>query len=162
MTYVEEFLYRGRHAEREPGKEAVYHVVLATWMPDTNGVMRQIKTDPLTPAQALAAGFSLQTIVGQIADAAMLDAGKAYAKANKLQDERDTAYAEANALMREVSEYKADKDLATSMVAAYVSEKNQLRFERDTLAQEVARLSVPAPAPSKPLLNTLTFGLLGN
>lgn len=64
--FVEEFLYRGRG----DGSSA-WHVVLASEVDDGLGGSTLVRRGPLTPAQAEAAGFSLDTVIADINTAAL-------------------------------------------------------------------------------------------
>lgn len=103
MTYVAEFLYRGRDPDHEAGKLADYHVVLADWQKGPDGAYKPMYTQALRPAQADDMGFKLDKILGDVATAALAHADAAKAETAGAVADRDAATearaaAEANAV----------------------------------------------------------------
>lgn len=81
--YIEEFLYRGRDAQNEEG-EPTYHVVMAQFIDAPDGSKQIIRTNPMSPTKALEAGFSIESIIGQIAAEALRALDKVTAERNAL------------------------------------------------------------------------------
>jgi len=89
--YLEEFTYRGRCSTHEAGTEAAYHVVIAQWIDGPDGRAKQIKTDALTPSQADGLGFTLNSVLGDIAVAAVRDRDAALSAKVAAEEQRDAA-----------------------------------------------------------------------
>lgn len=168
MIYVEEFLYRGRDPVNEPGKDAAYHVVLAQFVTGPDDKQQVMRTPPMTPAQAVKAGFALERILGDIAASALLDRDAALAAADSAKEEKEVAQAEVAGARKEkadalavAQEAFAQKDQASRIAADAVAEKQVLVEREARLLQEIAALKEPPVAEKPSLLSTMTLGLFG-
>lgn len=161
--YVEEFLYRGRCPDCEPGAEAAYHVVLAQFTTGPDGKQQQLHTQALTPEQATEAGFPLERILGEMATKAVLERDAAITRATKAEVERDVAKADYTAMGAAL--VKADQARATAnRVAADALARTEALSEDYgvLLKQYDEAIAAKAPTgPSNPLLHALTGGLAG-
>lgn len=96
-TFLYEFLFRGR-----PGGEAAaasWHVILGQVVtPPGGGAGQFVASGALTPAQAAAAGFPLERVLGGIETAALAERDAAVAALAAMTAERDALRAEIAAL----------------------------------------------------------------
>lgn len=114
-VYVYEFLWRGR-----ANGDAAYHVILAEEQ-TVFGKTTHVESGVLTPEQAEAQGFSLETIIANI-NASALKA-------------RDAALAEKAEIENERNELANSNGQLASEVQQLSTELRQVVAERDELAR---------------------------
>lgn len=143
---IDEFLYRRPIPEEKRG--GTYHVVL-----NLSGKL----VGPMTADAAAAQGFALPDILAEINAAA-------HGELQAEQAAREAAQSEKAAATAEAVE-------ATKLATAAVQKAAQAIAERDaaiTLASDLQKQLDAAKAeavevgPANPVLNAITFGLLGN
>lgn len=139
-----ELMIRGEVPEE--GRPAAAHVVLR------DSRLRQV--GPITLESANKLGVALPDIF-DMALRAMIDrAEKAESIAEKAEAERDDA-------LQSRAQAAGAALQAREALGAKLVEIDTLRQERDAALAEVARLSQAPEGPSNPMLNALSFGLLG-
>lgn len=131
MAYVSEFLYRGRDPQHEAGKAADYHVVIADWQKGPDGY-RPLYSAALTPAQAENSGFPLDTILKEVAAAAIMRAEQAEAIAKSATADRDAAHEAKVAAEKERDE--AIDNAAKAAQAALDARETAVRISQEANA----------------------------
>lgn len=162
MAYVEEFLYRGRDADHEKDKSATFHVVLGQFVEGPDGAAQLLRTQPLTPAQAEAKGFTLDKILGEIAASATVEQAKEKERADKAELERDVARQDYSEMAAQLQKANEEKQAAVRAAGAMAIDLQNSADRELALAKRVDELTAEPEGPSNPMLNKLTFGLLGN
>lgn len=164
--YLYEFFWRGRDPVREVGVAADYHVRVAQFIEVLPGKVEHVCTDPLTPQQATAAGFTLPTILATINAQTMADLEAANARAADLEarlveaqnviaewigitEQRDRSIAglqsDNAALETVIAELRVEltesldrERAAGSTVDAVIASLAEVTKERDALKQQIA------------------------
>lgn len=130
--WVEEFLWRGRHSgDIAP---AGYHVVIGAIGPET--INKPVMSDPLTPAQADAEGFTLGTIIAGINQEALTSRDAAIAAQKAAETDRDEKIAAARVESDgQIMAITADRDKAIAERDAVQADSDQkiaaITAERD-------------------------------
>lgn len=168
-AYIEEFLYRGRCPDSEKSVDASFHVVLAQFVTGPAGDVSIIRSSPQTPAQAATAGYSLERILGVIANQAALerDAAKTLVAAKNAEiaaakSAEAAAKADWTEMAKEAEAAKAAKATAERVAAAALEDNHALATDLTTAMARIDELTAPDEGPSNPALHWITGGLLGS
>lgn len=147
-VYVEEFLFRGRCPECEPGKKGDYHVVLAEFVKAPDGSTTVVRSKPMTPAQADDAGFNLSKIVSSVLAQMSRDLEAAKADRESLKERYEAELAKRTRAL----------ELSNTQAAEIVHERDMVRYQLQSALARIAELNEPPKKRS--LVNILTLGAL--
>ncbi len=135
--------------------------MLAQFVEGPDGKRQQLKAGPLTPEQAVEKGFSLQRILDEITQAALLERDAAKARAEKAETERDVAKAEWSEMAKQVNDAVEAKVAAERVAGNLATTIEAERQEKTAILAQLDEALKPPEGPSNPLLYKLTLGLAG-
>lgn len=162
MSYVYEFLYRGRDPTNEKGKQPAWHVSVGEWIIGFDGVAKFHETGAITPARAAELGFTLDKILGEVAAAAVATADIAKADAAAKGAELEAAKADWTQMTADLRAAEDAKAAAERVAGAALQEKQALAADLSAAMARIDELQEPDEGPANLVLNKLSFGLLGN
>lgn len=144
---VNSVLIRLRHPVHEAGKPSTYDATTQEWVIDADGVPAPLaEKGPFTPQALDAKGLTLPNMMAAATQAAVRDLADANKRIADLTKTVTASQLELGGIIAEVDQKLAKEQAAHSET-------------RSTLAAVKAELDA---LPEKPLLNALTFGILGN
>lgn len=149
-VYVEEFLFRGRCPDCEPDKAGDYHVILAEFVKGPDGAATVVRSAPMTPAQAEAAGFNLSKIVSSVLGQMSRDLENAKIARDNLRQRYENILAQKS---KEI-------ELAGLSAVDLVRERDAARGQLEVALRKINELEAVEPPKKRSLLNIVTLGAL--
>lgn len=157
---IYEFLYRGPtpHNNGQPS----WHVVIGEEV--TAFGKTEVRTlGPLPPERAAELGYPLSKILGDVADKALNDRDAQKARADQAELDRDVARQDYAEMAAQLKKAQDDKVLAVRAAGDMAVAMNEAHEREAALVARVDELTKSEDlGPSNPMLNKLSFGLLGN
>jgi len=152
-------MIRLRHPVHEAGKVNSFDATTQEWVEDADGVFRPLpEQGPFTPQQLEAKGLGLPVLMNQALQTAVADRVAALAQAAGLTDQLAAAQQERSQALTERNAALVERDAAIAARDAALAQLSDCQGSQ-LLAPQA--MFTPAAEVANPLLNKLSFGLLG-
>lgn len=158
---VSSVFIRLRHPQHEAGQTNQFDATTQEWIVDADGKATPLpEKGPFTPQQLDAKGLGLPVLMNQALQTAVRDRVDALAVASGVTAERDALRAARDAAIAD--KVAAEAALAECQSAGLSAVAAEMSLRKKLEGQLAAVLQAKEEGPANPVLNALSFGLLGN